>query len=80
MRIFYIFLNIYFLYYNSIIPIYIETNGSISMFCFAVPISSPTNLVYGYISRCYILGISSYSAGIASTFSCSWIPYGSFFS
>jgi hypothetical protein len=58
MRVFYILLNIYFPYYSVIIPIYTETNGSISMFYSTVPISSPINLVCDSIFRCCILDIS----------------------
>ncbi len=78
MKIFYILWNICFPYYNFVIPIYIKTNGSISMFYFVVPISSPINSVCGFISKCYILDISSSGAGITSIFSCSWIPFGFF--
>jgi hypothetical protein len=78
MKVFYILLNICFPYYSVIIPIYMETNGFISTFCFAIPISSPINLVCASISMCYILDIFSFGAGIASTFSCFWIPFGSF--
>ncbi len=54
MRIFYILLNICLPYCSVVIPIYTKNGGSISMFCFIIPISSPTNLIYGSISRCYI--------------------------
>jgi len=71
MRLFYILSNIYFPYYNYVIPIYTKTISSISKFCFVLLISSPTNLVCGFISICYILDIISSGVGIASTFSCS---------
>jgi hypothetical protein len=80
MKVFYIFLNICFPYYKSIIPIYIKINGFIFTFCSVIPISSPIDSISGSISTCYILDISSYGAGIASTFSYSWIPFGFFFS
>ncbi len=71
MRIFYIPLNMCFPYDNFVIPIYTQTSGSVFMFCSAFLISSPTNSICGFISKCCILDISSFSAGIASTFSCS---------
>ncbi len=80
MIVFYILVNICFPYHNVLIPIYTKTSGSISMFCFAIPISSPINLVCGLMSISCILDISSSGVGRASTFSCYWIHYGPFFS
>ncbi len=65
-------------YHSVVIPIYTKTNGSISMFRFAVLISSPTNSICGSMSKCCILDVFFYGVGIPSTFSCSWIPF-SFF-
>ncbi len=74
MKVFYVMLNICCpTTETNVIPIYIETNGFISMFYYAFFISSPSNLVCGFISKLCILDISFSCVGIASTFSCSWI-------
>jgi hypothetical protein len=80
MRVLYILLNICLPYYNSIILTCIETSGSISIFSSTILLSSPTNLVCGFISRYYILYTSYFGVGKASTFSYYWIFYGYFFS
>ncbi len=80
MKVFYIPLNICFPYHNDVIPINTKKNGFTYTFYSTVPISPTINLVCGSMSKCCILDISSSSVGIASTFSCSWIPFGSFFS
>jgi hypothetical protein len=59
MKIFYIFLNIYLPYYYFIISTCARTNGSISTSDSVVLISSPTNLVYDYISTAFVVEIAS---------------------
>ncbi len=56
-----------------------KNSGFVSTFCSTILISSPTNLVFGYMSRCHILDIASFNVEIASAFSYSSIPSNFFF-
>jgi hypothetical protein len=68
MGVFYILLNTCLSYYIFLISTCTGTNDSIFTSHFAILFSSPTNLVYGSISKCCILDTFYFGIGIASTF------------
>jgi hypothetical protein len=56
MKVFYIFSNICFPYHSFVIQIYTKTSGFISMFCYVVMISSPSNSICGFYFQMLCLG------------------------
>jgi hypothetical protein len=57
-----------------------STSGYVPTFEYAVLIASSTNSIYGSTSRDYIFDCSTFGSRVVSTYYCSWIVCGSFFS